>query len=282
MLVLDKPEYRINGENWNDAEHILLLDDKLRAMIGAAPRGSSMIQPWRNISRQKCGEMELVLRYNIAIDVIPENGVEFAIERPDLYQVRLNGRKINTADTGWWCDLAIRKMHLPAEFFSTGNNMLELECTYNDLLPGLEMCYLIGDFGVENDTVVSLPERLEIGDWCKQRLPYFSGNLDYIIPLKNVSGTIKLGEWCGAAVEYSINDSDYKLLAWPPYTICLGDEPVSGTLKLRILGHRRNSMGPFYLEKTPIWTGPEQFKMFETQERQLVKCGLLTSPVILK
>ena len=88
--------------------------------------------------------------------------------------------------------------------------------------------------------MVSLPEKLEIGDWCKQGLPYYSGNLDYIIPLNNVSGIIKLGEWCGAAVEYSINNSDYKLLAWPPYTIALGEEPVSGTLKLRILGHRRN------------------------------------------
>ena len=281
MLVLDQPEYRVNGGNWNPAEHVLLLDDKLRAIIGAAPRGSAMIQPWCNVSRQKKGEIKLALRYNITVDVIPENGVEFAIERPDLYQVRLNGRQVNTADTGWWCDLAIRKMHLPAEFFIKGNNTLELECIYTDLLPGLEMCYIIGDFGVKDDVLVSLPKKLEIGDWCKQGLPYYSGNLDYIIPLNNVSGIIKLGDLYGTAVEYSINGSDYKLLAWPPYTVYLGEQPVSGTLKLRILGHRRNSMGPFYLEKTPIWTGPEQFKTFETKERQLVKCGLLTTPVIL-
>jgi hypothetical protein len=144
------------------------------------------------------------------------------------------------------------------------------------------MAYILGDFGVENDTLIKLPETLKIGDWCKQGLPYFAGNLDYLIPLDNASGMIELGEWRGVAVEYSINGSEFKLLSWPPFTIDLGDEPVSGTLTLRILGHRRNSMGPFYLAKRPIWTGPAQFKMVETQSRQLVKRGLLETPVIKK
>ena len=282
MLVLDKPEYKVNDDSWNPAEYVLLLDDKLREMIGANPRGGAMVQPWCNFSRQKTGEMQLTLRYNINVEIIPENGAEFAVERPDLYKVRFNGMNIDTADTGWWCDLAIRKMRLPQECFVKGNNVLELECTYSNLLPGLEMSYLIGDFGVENDTLVSLPEKLEIGDWCKQGLPNYSGNLDYVIPLDNVSGIIELGEWRGVAVEYSLNGSDYKLLSWPPYIIDLGDKPVSGKLNIRILGHRRNSMGPFYLEKRPVWTGPAQFKIVETQERQLVKCGLMTSPQIKK
>ena len=282
ILVLDKPEYKVNDGNWNPAEYVLLLDDKLRGMIGSAPRGGAMVQPWCNSSRTKSGEMQLTLRYNINVDVIPAGGAEFAVERPDLYKISLNGRTIDTADTGWWCDLAIRKMRLPKDYFVIGNNTLELECTYSNILPGLEMCYLIGDFGVENDTLVTLPEKLEIGDWCKQRLPNYSGNLDYIIPLENVSGNIELGEWRGVAVEYSINGSDYKLLSWPPYVIELGDKPVNGTLNLRILGHRRNSMGPFYLEKRPVWTGPAQFKKVETETRQLVKCGLLETPVIKK
>ena len=53
--------------------------------------------------------MQLTLRYNINVEIIPENGAEFAVERPDLYKVRFNGMNIDTADTGWWCDLAIRK-----------------------------------------------------------------------------------------------------------------------------------------------------------------------------
>ena len=280
MLVLDKAEYKINDGSWNPAEYVITLDDKLREFIGAAPRGGAMVQPWCNSSRKKTGEMALTLRYNINVDVIPENGAEFAVERPDLYKVKLNGSEIDMSDTGWWCDIAIRKMRLPQELFVKGVNRLELECTYSNLLPGLEMAYLIGDFGVENDTLTTLPEKLRIGDWCKQGLPNFAGNLDYIIPLDNASGVIELGEWRGVAVEYSINGSEFRLLSWPPYVIDLGSEPVSGTLTLRILGHRRNAMGPFYLEKRPVWTGPAQFKVVETEERQLVKCGLIESPVI--
>ncbi|MBO5765451.1 MAG: hypothetical protein J6S24_04130 [Lentisphaeria bacterium] len=282
MLVLDKPEYSVNGDAWQGAEYVLLLDDKLRQMIGAAPRGGSMVQPWCNSSRRKTGEMQLKLRYNINVKDIPASGVEFALENPELYTVTFNGKVVDKSDTGWWCDLAIRKMHIPGELFVAGANTLELECSYSNLLPGLEMCYLIGDFGVENDTLTTLPETLEIGDWCKQRLPNYAGNLDYIIPLENASGVIELGEWRGVAVEYSINGSAFKLLAWPPYTIDLGETPVSGTLTLRILGHRRNAMGPFYLAERPYWTGPAQFKMYETEERQLVKCGLLETPMIRK
>ena len=282
ILVLDKPEYKINGGNWNAAKYVLALDDELRNLIGAAPRGGAMVQPWCNSSRQKTGEMQLALRYNINVDVIPAEDVEFAVENPAIYKVTFNGKAIDQTDTGWWCDLAIRKMRLPQELFVKGSNELVLECTYTNLLPGLEMCYIIGDFGIENDTLVQLPEKLEIGDWCKQRLPNYAGNLDYVIPLDNVSGKIELAEWRGVAVEYSINGSDYKLLAWPPYTIDLGSAPVSGTLKLRILGHRRNAMGPFYLAKRPYWTGPAQFKMVETEDRQLVKCGLIGMPVIHK
>ena len=261
---------------------MLALDDELRNLIGAAPRGGAMVQPWCNSSRQKTGEMQLALRYNINVDVIPAEDVEFAVENPAIYKVTFNGKAIDQTDTGWWCDLAIRKMRLPQELFVKGSNELVLECTYTNLLPGLEMCYIIGDFGIENDTLVQLPEKLEIGDWCKQRLPNYAGNLDYVIPLDNVSGKIELAEWRGVAVEYSINGSDYKLLAWPPYTIDLGSAPVSGTLKLRILGHRRNAMGPFYLAKRPYWTGPAQFKIVETEDRQLVKCGLIGMPVINK
>ena len=282
ILVLDKMEYSIDGGSWNAPEYVLSLDDKLRKHIGAEPRGGAMVQPWCNSSRIKTGEIDLALRRIIKVESIPAGGVEFAFERPDLYRVSFNGKEIDKSDTGWWCDLALRKMHIPQELFVKGDNTLLLECRYSNLLPGLEMAYLIGDFGVENDTLVEMPTTLKIGDWCKQRLPNFAGNLDYLIPLNNASGVIELGEWRGVAVEYSINNSEFKLLSWPPFTIDLGDKPVSGTLTLRILGHRRNAMGPFYLQKRPYWTGPAQFKMVETDERQLVKCGLLEMPKIKK
>lgn len=280
ILVLDKMEYSIDGGEWNAPEYVIFVDDKLRKHIGADPRGGAMVQPWCNTGRVKTGEIDLALRYTIKADVIPAGGVEFAVERPDLYKVSFNGKDIDRSDTGWWCDLSLRKMRIPQELFVRGDNHLVLKCRYNDLLPGLEMAYIIGDFGVENDTLVEMPSSLKIGDWCKQRLPNFAGNLDYLIPLDNATGVIELGEWRGVAVEYSINGSEFKLLSWPPFTIDLGDKPVSGTLTLRILGHRRNAMGPFYLKTRPYWTGPAQFKTVETEERQLVKCGLLEMPKI--
>ena len=47
-------------------------------------------------------------------------------------------------------------------------------------------------------------------------------------------------------------------------------------VEVTILGHRRNSHGPFYLkDKWPVWTGPFEFRKYETGEPQLVPAGLL-------
>ena len=55
-----------------------------------------------------------------------------------------------------------------------------------------------------------------------------------------------------------------------------GEELCGDRVEVTILGHRRNSHGPFYLkDKWPVWTGPFEFRKYETGEPQLVPAGLL-------
>ena len=66
------------------------------------------------------------------------------------------------------------------------------------------------------------------------------------------------------------------MLGWPPFVI-----PVKGakTLRIKVLGHRRNAMGPFRTaDLWPQWTGPAQFLLDERETRGLVPCGILEPP----
>ena len=67
------------------------------------------------------------------------------------------------------------------------------------------------------------------------------------------------------------------MAAWPPYrTVLTGLTGRGDRVEVTILGHRRNSHGPFYLkDKWPVWTGPFEFRKYETGEPQLVPAGLL-------
>ena len=48
-----------------------------------------------------------------------------------------------------------------------------------------------------------------------------------------------------------------------------------------LLSSRRNVFGPFYgYDKSPVWCNSDRFKVFQITDRQLVKVGLETPPVI--
>ena len=277
VLVLDTPAYRVDGGPRREPTFCLALDRELRAMLGARPRGGSMVQPWlRGASRAK-RQLELELEYTIRCDAVPKTDCELALERPDLYAVTFNGKPLDMTDRGWWCDKAIRRIAIPAARFRRGVNRLVLVSRYDETLPGLESLYLLGDFGVKNDVLTSPVRSLKYGDWTKQGLPYYAGNLTYRIEIPEGVKQVEISEWRGVALAVARDDeAEFEVLGWPPFVI-----PVKGakTLRIKVLGHRRNAMGPFRTaDLWPQWTGPAQFLLDERKERGLVPCGLLEPP----
>ena len=274
VLVLDTPAYRVDGGRQQPATFCLKLDCELRAMLGARPRGGSMVQPWlRGASRAK-RQLELELEYTIRCDAVPKRDCELALERPDLYAVTFNGKPLDMTDCGWWCDKAIRRIAIPAARFRRGVNRLVLVSRYDDTRPGRESLYLLGDFGVKDDVLTSPVRSLKYGDWTKQGLPYYAGNLSYRIEVPAGVKRIEIPAWRGVALAVARDDeAEFEVIGWPPFVI-----PVKGakTLRIKVLGHRRNAMGPFHTaDLWPQWTGPAQFQLRERETRGLVPCGLL-------
>ncbi|MCI7643952.1 MAG: hypothetical protein MST10_06315 [Lentisphaeria bacterium] len=284
VLVLDHAKCIVNGEVFAGNEIFDRLDDALRDKLGERPRGGAMVQPWLRAGAaapEAQLDLELVIPFNI--EVMPRRDCFLAIERPELYVIVLNGRELDTGrDYSYWCDKSLRRILLPLDWLKPGSNSITLKCKFHALHPGLEMVYLLGEFGVRNDALVALPRELKIGDWCGQDLPYYAGNLTYIRELDaseiSPAGCLRIPNWRGVSLLVSLNGQSPTMLWAPPYEIDLKKyvKPGKNRLAITVIGHRRNSHGPFYLEnKWPDWTGPGQFKMYELDHKQLVPCGLL-------
>ncbi len=288
-LVLDQARYWVDGEaSDQDVHYILRIDDDLRRRLGHEPRGGAMVQPWMVPANQKPERtVRLKLEFTFECEELPpaRRPLFLAVERPDLYDIRLNGVKVPAKDVGEWVDPAIRRLKVPARALREGLNRLTLEGDYHVLLPGLEAVYLLGDFGVRGArTITALPDDLELGDWCEQGLPNYAGQVTYICKFALDAKFLKqrlalhIPYWCGTALGISVNGSPMRILGWPPYTLEITDQlkPGRNTLAVTVMSSRRNAFGPFYCEqRQPLWVGSYELKSFQVTERSLVPCGIM-------
>lgn len=287
VYILDHADIVIDGVVEKQNEFILLGDVFLREKLGVGPRCGHMFQPYLLPDTTPEKVLDLQLKYTFECQNAPETECHLVIEHPELYSICLNGKELQKNDCGYWIDPALRKLAIPAEFLQNGENQLILSGKYHENLPGLESVFILGEFGVFETKITKLPTTVEWGDWCVQGFPAYGGNFTYRMSVdaeKEGRTFLNIPEWRGSAVGVRINGSEEQVLICPPFRVDLTDQlkyDGDDTVDICIYGHRRNVFGPFYsLEKWPSWTGPAQFKTYETEKRQTVPCGILAEPYI--
>ncbi|MBQ6471230.1 MAG: hypothetical protein IJJ33_04540 [Victivallales bacterium] len=261
--------------------YVLELDDLCRDRLGIPRRELTMAQPW---TRENAGHGEgrVALRAVFRCEAPLAGGVTLAMERPDLYVCRLNGRDVKLTDGGCWHEPAWRKCRLPDGYVTIGENALELETCLNESHPGLESVFLLGDFSVVRDGeefALGTPVReLGCGDWCGQGLPFYAGDVTYEAEVclpRPASARICLGQFVGfpARVEAA---GEVCSLPLSPNETPVWSLPARFRLSVTVPGSMRNACGPFWqTEVLPAWCGPVQFKNRKVAERQLMPSGLL-------
>jgi len=196
-------------------------------------------------------------------------------------------------ECGWWVDRSLRKIPFEPALLRLGRNTVTLECDYDENHPGLEIVYLLGDFGVKaggmRAVMTAAPRELRLGDWVPQGLAFYSGSVGYqaVIHPRLRKGErlfVEAPEYRGVAVRVTVDGRQAGVIGWEPNEVDITDflKGPRANLQIEVLGHRRNSHGPlhFFL-KQPDWTGPHQFvgdKKEWVDDYQLVPCGLMQSP----
>jgi len=296
VLVLDRCAFRIGAEAWQPATEILRVDYAVRQALGVKGRGGAMVQPWARPVPAHPRTTPLTLEYSFTVEQMPSGDLFLALECPELFSIRLNGAPVESEPAcGWWTDRSLQKLRLDPTALRLGRNTLQMKTTFAETCSGLEIAYLLGNFGARVDgaeiTLTTPVASLTLGDWCGQGLPFYAGHVAYhrMIQPQPAAGErvfVCVPEYRGVGVRVLVNGQAAGIIGWEPneveITHLLDGTPAE--LVIEVLGHRRNSHGPFHINtKWPAWTGPGEFKC--DAERwfdgyQLVPCGLMQPPRI--
>ena len=213
-----------------------------------------------------------------------------------LDRLYINNNEIsNNSDFGWWVDKSLRRIGFSAGILVKGENELRLVCDYNENHPGLEIVYLLGNFGTKvngiNVSMVDLPEKLVIGDWTKQGLAFYSGAVSYHTNIKaNLKNKqrliLRVPSYDGTAVRVWVDFKPAGVIAWQPNEIDITDLLTDSQteIAIEVFSHRANSHGPLHLNGQSHWSGPSQFISKGTEWKdgyRLLPCGLTGDPELI-
>jgi hypothetical protein len=297
-LPLDRPRYRLGFGEWQGPEEILRIDRAARQALGLTPRGGAMVQPWAREHTPDPKRLPVELAYTFEAAATPKGELFLGIEQPQRFRITLNGVEVDTdVQSGWWTDASLKKVPLDPALIRPGTNEIKLAGLYDEEYAGLEIIYLLGNFGTQVDgTMVSItaaPEALQLGDWVPQGLAFYSGSVTYrhIVRPSLAEGErliVQVPEYLGTAVRVLVDGVPAGIIAWQPNEVDI-TEQVNGKaeaqLQIEVIGHRRNSHGPLHsAQKWPVGTGPDSFITSGDEwidGYQLVACGLLQAPVLI-
>lgn len=299
VLVLDTPEYRIGDGEWEKPLEILRIDKKVRARLGLEERQGHMFQPWTIAPKADPKAVELSLRYRFDVDAVPSGDFFVALERPECFRLAINGEEVPVSgDCGWWTDTSMRKIRVDPAVLRKGGNVLEAAIRYTENFSGLEIVYLLGNFGAEvrgvgRAAIVAMPSKVKAGDLCGQGFPFYAGNFGYCAPATPVFAkgqrvVVKCGGFRGAAARVLVDGRTAGIAAWPPFEVDVTDFVESGReseIVVEVLGSRRNSHGSLHWhEQWPAWQGPNTFAFYDNAPElwkdayNLVPFGFLAAP----
>ena len=284
VLLLDKAEFALDDGAYHPAEELLREDNVLRAELGWPSRQGAVAQPWS--VPEEVAEHHARLRFTIHADCAV-SGAKLALEDAALACVTLNGEPVPTQIDGWFVDKSIRALALPA--LREGVNALEitLPITRRD---GLEWCYLLGDFGVDimgaHRVLTARREKLGFSDWAHQRLPHYTGNMTYRIPVRTQGGKLRVTapHYRGAAIRVALDGQHQGYIVYSPYQLEIDAPAGEHELQLTVLGHRENAFGPVHnADAQERWIGPDIWRTTGaswTESYRLAPMGLLSAPVV--
>jgi len=284
MLLLDEAEWSLNGGEWQAEEEILRLDNQARDRLGIVRRLKEVAQPY-TIAPVETKDV-IRLRFGFASE-IPVTGAHLALEDAAVSRIFVNGQEVTEKPDGWYVDHAIETVPLPD--LPAGENRIEVEAPIGPNTD-LEACYLLGDFGVRvqgtEKTLTAAPRMIGFGDMTPQGLPFYTGNLDYTIPIETDGHdfTVRVPAYRGGLVEVLLDGEAKGDIIFSPYTLTIAADKGVHELTLRLYGTRMNGFGQLHLKPGEwIYQSPNSWRTAGDRwgyEYYFKEAGILKSPEI--
>lgn len=312
VLLLDQAMFALDEGDWEGPEELLRIENIVRTRCGLGPSDGQVKQPWAD--PEPPPQLAWVrLRFKIECRVPVQASPPDALERPEETLIWLDGMEVPWRSDSmgvdavdaiyggrhqtYFVDEAIPIGRFPD--LGVGEHDLELEFAF-DRKRTIEWTYLLGDFGVElmgRRAVLTKPVRtLEWGDWTRQGLPFYAGNVTYHCSFEVAKQPLKIvfPQFRAPLLEVKEDDCRWIPVVFPPYEIELHQldrtwfiEPGQRTrwgVSVTAYGSRVNAFGPLHnCDPNLLWVGPWAWRSEGdawTYEYRLRPCGILAAPLL--
>lgn len=285
VLLLDQAESRLDDGEWQPVEEVLRACLALKKMAGYEVWGAQNAQPWAEPPLPE--DHRATLRFTFECDV--PSSVKLALERAEVAAIRVDGKAVGHHGDGYWVDEAICTIPLPD--LAEGRHTIEITWPFGQLTD-LEWCYLLGDFGVEvagrTARIVAPVRQLHFGDWTRQGLPFYAGNVTYHCCVTGTGRPLALRapRFVAPLLKVAVDGRLAGPIAFPPYQLDLGAlSPGDHQLDITAFGSRINALGQLHnCNPRERWWGPWSYRSKDdawSYEYQIKPQGLLVAPRVL-
>lgn len=289
-LLLDMPEWSIDGGKLYPAEELMRIDEKVRTMLGLPLKKTKVVQPW--FVKDASENNELYLRFTFESDIEYE-GAELAFENLHKSKVWLNGIACDTSYVGCYVDREIHTCALP--MISKGQNILEVRMPFG-IRTDAENCFILGNFGTSYTgrlvRITKLPERLSFGDAVHQGLAFYGANITYdtVFNINEPTAVeFEISYYRGALIRVDIDGNPAGYIWKSPFRL-LSDILPGGEHKVSftVFGNRYNTFSALHTllaDKKDVYIGPDYWRSsgfgwsYEYNTRPF---GILKTPVLRK
>jgi hypothetical protein len=199
--------------------------------------------------------------------------IKAVVERPDLWNVAVNGIQVKPENGKWWLDRSFGVFNIGLAV-RPGDNTLTLKASPMKVNAEIEPVYILGDFTVkpaEKGWNIEAPaSAYSIGSWRSQGLPFYSWGISYSkeFNIEKADGKWKvaLGKWNGTISEVKVNGQSATVIAFPPYKsdITALVKPGLNKIEITVIGSLKNLLGPHHNNPKPGFVSPWTWRNVKT------------------
>jgi len=199
---------------------------------------------------------EAAFHFHVA-DAAALDGMQLALECPELYKVFVNGESVGSTRGERWLDPHL--MSFPVEnLVKVGENTVRIVGSPFQVRMELENIYLRGSFAVipaERGFSIHAAPPLDFGSWAKQGYPFYSDCVVYEASVEVPRGArllrVSFPRWAGSVAEVLLDGKPVRAVGWKPFECEVEASPGHHIVGVRVVATPRNLFGPFHNPSKP-------------------------------
>ena len=194
--------------------------------------------------------------------------IRAVVERPELWQVYINGEAVSKQEGSFWIDKDFPVFAL-GEYLKTGKNTLTLKAPRMHILAEVMPVYLLGDFLVQPGNKgfeICGGDISALGSWREAGLPFYSQKVAYsqnfnVSKSENTFYKVRMNNWNGSVSEVWVNGKPAGVIAWQPNELDVTSWLIEGEneVVVKVIGSLKNTFGFFYNNNDNWIFGPHSW-----------------------